>query len=145
MDQLVRDFLERYERANSAGDVAAIGRLYADTFLFGGPAGVRALPKDDFLRVIPKMKAQLASMGLGETRLQSVEASAMDSRYLMAKAHWTMAVRGSSGETHAVSAFATYILEQTPDTLTIVFQIDHQDLASVLRSPQNTPKSSGAN
>lgn len=75
MDQVVRSFFEQYERANSASDLLLIGSLYADTFMFGGPNGVQAIKKEDFLRVVPRMKAHFMSMGLSETRLHSVDAS----------------------------------------------------------------------
>jgi len=48
LHQLVRAFFERFERANLSSDVATIGSLYADTFLFGGPSGVQAVKKEDF-------------------------------------------------------------------------------------------------
>ena len=138
MDQRVKEFFLQYERANSCSDVSGIGDLYADTFMFGGPNGVQAVKKEDFLKVIPKMKAHFASMGLSETHLQTVEATPLSTKYLLVKAAWRMTIRNSSGDKH-VDAFASYILLRGPaDVLSIVFQIDHQDLASVLGDQQNT-------
>jgi len=138
MDQRVKEFFLQYQRANSSSDVSAVGELYADTFMFGGPNGVQTVKKDDFLRVIPKMKAHFSSIGLFETQLQSVETSPISSKYLLAKATWRMTIRNSSGHKH-VDTFATYILLRgQDDVLSIVFQIDHQDLASVLKDQQNT-------
>ena len=139
MEQQAKEFFLRYERANSTSDVSAIGELYADTFMFGGPSGTQAVKKEDFLRVIPKMKAHFLSMGLAETRLQTVEATLLSSKYVLAKTAWRMTTRNSSGDRH-VDAFATYILMRgQADVLSIVFQIDHRDLASVLKDQQNTP------
>lgn len=139
MEQQAKEFFVRYERANSTSDVSAIGNLYADTFMFGGPNGTQAVKKEDFLRVIPKMKAHYSSMGLAETQLQTVEATLLSSKYVLAKTAWRMTIRNSSGDRH-VEAFATYILMRgQADALSIVFQIDHQDLASVLKDQQNTP------
>ncbi|SRR6266496_107634 len=133
MDQRVKEFFLQYERANSSGDVSAIGGLYADIFMFGGPKGVQSVKKDDFLRVIPKMKAHLSSMGLSETQLQTVEANPLDSKYLLAKVVWGMKVRNSSGSKH-LDASATYVLVRgQADALSIILQIDHQDLASVIK------------
>ena len=135
MDQLVKDFLGRYERANACSDWAAIGKLYADTFMFGGANGVQAVRKDDFLKVVPRMKAHLVSLGLCETQLQMVEASSIDAKYLLAKATWKMTVRRLTGVRKQVDAFATYLLErQEVDRLSIVLQIDHQDLVTVIAS-----------
>src|SRR4051812_37747884 len=74
MDQRVKQFFLKYEKANSSSDIYGIGGLYADTFMFGGPNGVQAVKKEDFLKVVPKMKAHFSSMGLSETQLQTVEA-----------------------------------------------------------------------
>jgi ketosteroid isomerase-like protein len=139
MEQQAKEFFVRYERANSTSDVPAIGDLYADTFMFGGPNGTQAVKKEDFLRVIPKMKAHYSSMGLAETQLQTVEATLLSSKYVLAKTAWRMTIRNSSGDRH-VEAFATYILmREQADALSIVFQIDHQELASLLKDPQDAP------
>jgi hypothetical protein len=137
-DQRVKEFFLQYERANSSSDVLAIGGLYADTFMFGGPNGVQAVKKDDFLKVIRKMKAHFSSMGLSETQLQTVETNPLDSKYLLAKVVWKMKFRNSSDSRH-VDAFATYVLVRGQgDTLSIIFQLDHQDLASLIKEWQNT-------
>jgi hypothetical protein len=138
MDQRVNEFFSQYERANSSSDVSAIGGLYADTFMFGGPNGVQAIKKDDFLKVIPKMKAHFSSMGLSETQLQTVETNPLDSQYLLAKVVWRMKFRNSCGSKY-VDAFATYVLVRgQEEALSIVFQLDHQDLTSVIKEWQNT-------
>jgi hypothetical protein len=137
MNQLVKDFLERYEKASSYSDWAAIGRLHADTFLFGGANGVQVVRKDDFLKLVPRMKARLASLGLSETQLQAVEASVINVKYLLAKAAWKMTVRHFTGARTQLDAFTTYVLErQEEGMLSIAFQIDHQDLATVIAGQQ---------
>lgn len=138
MNQRVKEFFLQYEKANSSSDVSAIGSLYADMFMFGGPDGVQTIKNEDFLKVVPKMKMSFSSMGLSETQLQTVESKPLDSKYLLATVVWRMKLGNSSGSKH-VDASATYILVRGPgDALSIVFQIDHQDLARVINSQQNT-------
>jgi hypothetical protein len=106
--------------------------------MFAGPNGARTVRKEDFLKIIPKMKAYFASIGLSETCLHSVETVAVDSKYLLAKAGWKMTVRDQNGDCRQLDAFATYVLERKDaDTLCIVMQIDHQDLATLIRNHQN--------
>lgn len=137
MDQRVKEFFLQYEKATSSSDLSAIGGLYADTFMFGGINGVQAVKKEDFLKVVPKKKAHFSAMGLSETQLQIVEANPLDSRYLLARVVWRMKVRNSSGSKH-VDASATYVLVRGKgDALSIVFQIDHQDLAGVIKGQQD--------
>jgi ketosteroid isomerase-like protein len=138
VDRLVKAFLETFARANSSSDLSVIASLYADAFMFAGPNGVQAVRTEDLLKAIPKMKAYFASMGLSETQLHSVEAVAIDSKYLLAKAGWRMTLRDQIGDCKQVDAFATYVLERKDvDTLCIVLQIDHQDLATLIKNHQN--------
>lgn len=140
MDQRVNEFFLQYERANCSSDVSEICGLYADTFMFGGPNGVQAVKKEDFLKVVPKRKTYFSSMGLSETRLQSLEANSLDSKYLLANVAWRMKLQMSSGSRY-VDAFASYVLARGDgDALSIVFQIDHQDLSSLIHSLQNPPQ-----
>jgi hypothetical protein len=137
MDQRVKAFFLQYEKANSSSDVSTIGSLYGDTFMFGGPNGVQAVKNADFLKIVPKMKMHFSSMGLSETKLQSVEANPLDSKYLLATVVWRMKIANSSSNKD-VDASATYVLVRGEgDALSIVFQIDHQDLASVIQGLQN--------
>jgi len=106
--------------------------------MFAGPTGVQAIKKEDFIKIVPKMKMRFSSMGISETDLQTVETSPLDSRYLLANVVWKVDFYDSLGSKH-VDVSATYVLEQRQeDTLSIVFQIDHQDLASTIKGHQNT-------
>lgn len=135
----VKEFFGRYERANSSSDAAAIGELYAEIFMFGGANGVQVIHREDFLKVVPKRKAYFSSLGLSETALNSVEAEAMSSKYAWAKVTWRMTLRDKSGERN-LDALATYVLMRSNgEELSIVFQVDHQDLATVIQEMQNRP------
>jgi ketosteroid isomerase-like protein len=132
MDQRVEEFFSQYEKANLSSDIPHIGSLYAETFLFGGPNGTQAVKRDDFIKVIPQMKAYLLSLGLIETRLKTLDAESLDSQYVLAKVEWRMSVRTTAGIQH-LCARATYILIRGRDALSIVLQIDHQDLMRAIK------------
>lgn len=136
MNQQVKDFFARYDKANNSSNFSAFDDLYADRFMFGGPDGVHVFEREGFIKIIPKMKAQFSSMGLFESQAQTVEAHPLDSKYLLAKVRWRMGVRSSSGSKY-VDAFATFVLARGPaDALSIVFQIDHQNLSTVIKNQQ---------
>lgn len=139
MNGQIHEFFLRYDHANSSSDPRLIGAMYADTFMFGGPAGIQVIKKDDFLKFTPKLKVHLSSMGLLETQLHAVQATQISSKYLLANTEWKMKVRTPSGST-SIQAFATYILVEEGDgEFSIVFQIDHQELATTIAAQQNTP------
>ena len=138
MNQQVREFFVKYEKANSTSDLSGIGSLYAETFMFAGPNGTQAVRKEDFLKVVPKMKAHYASMGISQTELHSMEMSTLNSKYVLATVVWRIKFRDSP-EKRYVDASATYVLVRGEgDALCIVFQLDHQDLASVVKGLQPT-------
>jgi Domain of unknown function (DUF4440) len=132
-----KEFFAQYERANALSDVSAITALYADVFLFGGPAGVRCVDKADLVKAIPMRKQYFASLGLVEARFAGLEETAFDAKFVLARTSWTMAFR-VAGDRKELHTAATYILERTGETMAIVMQIDHQDLAAKLKELSET-------
>ena len=133
MYQAVKQFFDRHQQATAISDLTAIGSLYSDPFMFAGANGVKIVKKEDLLNAIPRMKAHFISLGLTKTQLHKVEASAIGANYLLAKTGWTITVVDSRNCARQINIFSTYVLEQKTDgSLSIVFQIDHQDLATVI-------------
>ena len=133
MDEVVRAFFETYAKANSTLDVAAIGDLYAETFFFAVRNAAQPVRKKDFLKVVPRMKDHFASLGLTGTRLSSVETTELGSGYALAKVRWAMTLRTGSGVKN-FDTFATYLVQRDDhDKLSILFQLDHQDLAALVK------------
>jgi len=133
MDELVKAFFETFENANSTSDFTALGDLYAETFLFAGRDAAQPVKKVDFLKVIPRMKDHFASLGLTGSRLSSVEITDLGPRYALAKVRWAMTLRTADGVAKNFDAFATYVLQRGDhDKLSILLQLDHQDLATLV-------------
>lgn len=130
----VEEFFRRFEQANQDFDVAVIGKLYADTFMFGNPQGVQAVKKEDFVRVLPRRKDFMKTAGLLSSSLDSVETSSLDSRYTLVKTVWNMRFRANRGDEVARKTLATYILSATKDSFEIIFQLDHQDLMKIVEA-----------
>ena len=124
----VKSFFTGYETANAIFDVEQIAACYADVFMFGGPEGVQCVKKADFLKILPRRKEFFRSQGLVSSSIDSLEASALDSKYTLVKVIWNMRFdRGASEPVYSQNA-ASYILSRTDGRSQIVFQIDHQDL-----------------
>jgi hypothetical protein len=128
MDANVREFFDGYEKANAEFEIPKIAALYADVFMFGGPQGVQCVKKEDFVRVLPKRKEFFRSVGLVSSKIESLEASNLDSKYVLVKAVWKMRFESSTGLPIDSENSTTYILAGTGDSFQIVVQLDHQDL-----------------
>ena len=129
----VNSFFTRYEAANAIFDVEQIAACYAEVFMFGGPAGVQCVKKEDFLKILPRRKEFFRSRGLASSNIDSLAGSALDAKYTLVNVVWNMRFdRGASEPIYSQNA-ASYILSRTNDSLQIVFQIDHQDLTKRLQ------------
>jgi hypothetical protein len=132
------EFFRLYEQANRDFDVQLIARLYADTFMFGNPQGVQAIKKEDFVKVLPRRKEFMKTAGLLSSRVDSVQASTLDSQYVLVKTVWNMSFRGTHADEVTRKISATYVLSNIGESFEIVLQLDHQDLMKIvqdLRAP----------
>jgi hypothetical protein len=134
MDDNVREFFARYEKANAEFEVAEIASLYADVFLFGGPQGVQSIKKDDFVKLLPRRKDFFKSVGLASSKVERIEVSALDSSYILAKVFWKMQIERTDKAPAEIETSATYLLWNSANSFQIVFQIDHQDLAKKIQA-----------
>ena len=130
----VIEFFDNYAEALHVLDLEVLGSAYGDTFMFAGPAGVQAVKREDFLKVVPKRQAFFESVGLTSTTLQSLEETPLDDDYVLVDASWNMRFEKEL-ELLGLdeSSAATYILRRNDDSFQIVFQLDHQDLTRRVR------------
>jgi hypothetical protein len=127
------EFFRLYEQANSDFDVQLISKLYADIFMFANPQGVQTVKKEDFVKVLPRRKEFMRAAGLLSSRVDSVSVTKLDSKYILVKTVWKMRVRAHNGAEVASNTSATYILSVVGDSLEIVFQVDHENLAKTVQ------------
>jgi hypothetical protein len=127
------EFFRRYEQANDDFDVQLISKLHADTFMFANLQGVQAVKKEDFVKVLPRRKDFMKAAGLLSSRVDSVEATMLDSKYMLVKTVWNMRIRGNNGDELACKTSATYVLSTLGDSFEIVLQVDHQDLTKTIQ------------
>jgi hypothetical protein len=125
----VKSFFSRYESANAIFDVEQLAACYADVFMFGGPAGVQCVKKEDFLKVLPRRKDFFRSRGLVSSIIDSLSASPLDPKYTLVKVVWKMRFDRSASEPVDIQNAASYVLSEANDGFQIVFQLDHQDLS----------------
>lgn len=131
LEAQVRQFFSEYERANAEFDVAKIAALYAEVFMFGGPQGVQAVRKEEFVKVLPKRKDFFRAAGLVSSTVESIETTVLDSKYTLARVTWKMRFERNGENAVESLNFATYILSSTETGFHIILQLDHQDLKQV--------------
>ena len=127
------EFFRLYEQANRDFDVPLIAKLYADTFMFCNPQGVHAVRKEDFVKVLPRRKEFMKAAGLLSSRVDSVHASSLDSKYLLVRTVWNMSFRANNGDEVDRETSASYVLSAVGESFEIVLQLDHQDLMKIVQ------------
>jgi hypothetical protein len=131
---VVQEFFDRYARSRTALDIDAIGSQYAETFMTAGPNGVRVVERAAVVAAFPKGQAFLKSLGHTSTRVESLQESPMDDRYVMARAQFAWRFQKASEEPLEAMVDSTFILFMDRDALRIVFQHEHEDFQQVLRA-----------
>ena len=125
----MREFFDAYARAADSVDLAFFESAYAETFMFAGPAGVQAVKRDDFLKVLPRRKAFFASIGLTGTQVSRLDETMLDELHTMVRVQWALRFEKAPRPPIVDQSSATYVLRRNEPSAQIVFQIDHQDLA----------------
>jgi ketosteroid isomerase-like protein len=124
----VKAFFDRYEANIGAADPEAIAAQYGESFVFAGPQGAQAVRRDDFVKALPKRQGFFKSVGLRSSSVVALEEAGFDDRCVLVKAQWRMQFGSAAATVSDLDVCATYLLQQQPDGLRIVFQLDHDDL-----------------
>jgi len=124
----VKAFFDTYESNIRGSDPATMAAQYAESFVFAGPQGAQAVKRDDFVKVLPKRQGFFKSIGLRSSIVIALEEAGFDNRCVLVKAQWRIEFYSAAAAEAALDVSSTYLLQQQPDGLRIVFQLDHDDL-----------------
>lgn len=102
--------------------------------MFGNAQGVQVVKKEDFVKVLPQRKDFMKTAGLLSSRVDSVETSTLDSKYILVKTVWNMSFQATSRDEVTRKTSATYVLSAVGNSFEIVFQLDHQDLMKIVQN-----------
>jgi hypothetical protein len=107
---------------------AFFDQQYGESFVFAGPQGAQAVKRDDLVKALPKRQSFFKSAGLRSSSVVGLEEASVDDRCVLVKAQWRLQFGSATAPVSALDVFSTYLLQQQPDGLRIVFQLDHDDL-----------------
>ena len=124
------EFFATYQDSLAQNDFDALGRLYHESFVFAGPATAQAVKRAEFMAVLPKRRAYFSRLGLAGSRVERIDTSLLDERYVSVRVSWAITFAESARQPLVI--LATYILKEEGAQPVIVFQLDHQDLAEAV-------------
>jgi len=123
-------FFQEYERYANRGDAEGTASLFAEVFLAGDPAGVRAVSAVQLGAGVSQRKKLFESLGSRSTELISLEQTTLDDRYVLARTRWRVGFdREEVQELLLESSFVVHRSEAGPS---IVFYLAHESLMDVL-------------
>ena len=131
---LVEGFFDQYARSRTALDLALIASQYSDSFMVAGPTGARVVEKPAVLAAFPKGQEFLRSVGHQSTTVVSIEETALDEHYRLARVQFVWRFSRAPAQPIDVPVDSTFILYVDHGALRIVFQQEHEDFQQALRS-----------
>jgi hypothetical protein len=133
LDDQVREFFDSFGAASDGLDVEALGQLFDETFLAADPAGAQPVPREVFLRALPRRAELFAAAGISRVVLDDVAHEALDDTYVLARTGWRAERAGAAAEAAApLRLDSSFLLRRDGDRLRVVLYLNHQDLRAVL-------------
>jgi hypothetical protein len=134
MDQSskVARFFKIYELLISNDDISALVSLFEDVFLAAGPQGAQCVRAEDFALALPKRKQLFDKLGCQSTALVSLQETALDDRYALAKTKWRMTFHQPSGN-QEVLVDSTFLLNMGRPDPKILLYLATQDIMQILK------------
>jgi ketosteroid isomerase-like protein len=130
LDGQVEAFFDTFAAASDQFDLDRLAELFAETFLAADPAGARPVPRQAFLRALPRRAELFAAAGITRVALTDLQHQPLDNTYVLARTDWRAERPGAASTPVRLSS--TFILRRDADRLRVVFYLNHQDLARVL-------------
>ena len=128
----VSRFFHSLERETGEGDFAALADRFAEEFLAAGPEGVKIANRSAFAQGLPQRKQAFDKLRAQPARLVSLESTALDARYMLAKGRWLLVFAPEGKGPVEVIAESTYVVDTGEEPFRIVVYLTSQDLAKVL-------------
>lgn len=116
-------FFDRFSTASDALDLDALGGCFADPFLAADPTGARPVPRDAFLRALPKRAEMFADAGIGAPSLTSLTHQRLDDHYLLVRTEWSAPRLIGDGSVPLSSSFLLY---DDGTDLRVALYLNHQ-------------------
>ena len=129
----IERFFHALEQETVTGNFPALAERFAENFLAASPSGAKVAQRSAFAQVLPARKQQFEQMGKSSTKLISLETTALDERYALAKTRWQLTFARNGKEPQKVFADSTYIVDTGAEPFQIILYLTSQDLPTVLK------------
>jgi hypothetical protein len=127
------DFFRHLNQPAQSSDYSTLAAQFADPFLFAGPQGVKCFSTADFARALPQRKQLFDSLGCTSNELISLEETALNERYSLARTRWRFTFDRSPDAPQTLDVDSTFLVDTGGDAPRILLYLTHQDIFADLR------------
>ena len=128
----VEHFFHALEQETATGDMAALAERFSASFMAASPNGAKIAQRSMFVESMPARKQLFDKLGCRPARLVSLETTALDARYTLAKTRWQLTFVREGQEQQDVFADSTYLVDTGAEPFQIILYLTSQDLSKVL-------------
>jgi hypothetical protein len=128
----VEQFFQAIADETASGNMTALAARFSDPFLAASPNGAKVAQRSTFTQDMPTRKQLFDKLGCRLTRLVSLETTAIDARYTLAKSRWQLSFAREGLEPQEVFADSTYIVDTGAEPFQIILYLTSQDLPKVM-------------
>lgn len=129
----VEDFMREYARFSDEGDVAALARCFAETFVAGGAQGAKAVRAADFALALPKRYELFKQMGCGRTELVGYSEQSLDERYVWARTRWRLTFERGEADAIPVEVESSYLVDAGAEPMRFLVYLAHDDIMEMVK------------
>jgi len=128
----VEPFFHALEQETASGDMAALAERFSASFMAASPNGAKIAQRSMFVESMPARKQLFDKLGCRPARLVSLETTALDARYTLAKTRWQLTFVREGQEQQDVFADSTYLVDTGAEPFQIILYLTSQELSKVL-------------
>ena len=104
-------FFHALEQETASGNMAALAERFSASFLAASPNGSKIAQRSVFVESMPSRKQFFDKLGCKPARLISLETTALDARYTLAKTRWQLTFARDGQDSQEVFADSIYIVD----------------------------------
>jgi hypothetical protein len=109
-----------FQHFSADADRNALAECFADVFLVGDASGAQPVPREAFLRSLPKRAEMFAKAGVGKPELAELSYDVLDESYIFARTEWCA---------DPIRLVASYLVHRNEDgALHVVVYLNHKGL-----------------
>ena len=128
----IERFFKSLEDQTVMGNISAVAEHFAEAFLAAGPNGAKIAQRAAFVQALPERKQLFDKLGCRSRSLVSLETTALDARYVMAKTRWLFTFARDGQQAQDVFANSIYIVDTGEEPFQIILYLSSQDLPRLL-------------